>query len=135
MATIVYPRGTIILASQVPDQNGANPKDRPVLLLVDFTDTDAEAYGVAISSTFPHPPPPTSIPLSYQRQGNCQTGLTSPSVAVCDWPVVVGKTDVISKLGSCPTTQLAAVLAQLPKLQPPPTFQHTPNAPPGSAGS
>jgi len=36
---IVHPRGTIILASQVPDQNGMNPKDRPELLLVDFHDT------------------------------------------------------------------------------------------------
>jgi hypothetical protein len=73
---VVFYRGTIIEASQVPDRNGVNPKDRPVLLLVDFSDTDTDAYGVAITSTFPHPPPVTSIPLSYQRQGNCQTGLT-----------------------------------------------------------
>jgi hypothetical protein len=131
---IVYPRGTIILASQVPDQNGTNPKDRPVLLLVDFADTDANAYGLAISSTFPHPPPATSIPLPYQRQGNCQTGLTTPSVAICDWPVVVGKADIISKLGVCPPIPHAAVLAQLPNLQPRPTYQSTPSAT-GSAGS
>jgi hypothetical protein len=131
---IVYQRGTIIEARQVPDRNGTNPKDRPVLLLIDFTDTDTDAYGVAISSTFPHPPPPTSIPLPYQRQGSCQTGLTSPSVAVCDWPVVVGKADIIRQLGFCPPIPLNAVLAQLPKLQPRPPFQSTPNAT-GSSGS
>ena len=131
---IVYPRGVIVLAGQVPDRNGANAKDRPVLLLVDFADTDADAYGVAITSTFPHPPPTTSIPLAYQRQGNCQTGLTNPSVAVCDWPVIVGKADIVKKLGVCPPLPLAAVLAQLPKLLPVPAFQHTPNAT-GSAGS
>jgi len=131
---IMYHRGVIIMASQVPDQNGTNPKDRPVLLLLDFTDTDTNAYGVAISHTFPHPPPATSITLPYQRQGNCQTGLTNPYVAVCNWPVVVGKTDLISKLGFCPPIPLGAVLAQLPKLQPKPTFQSTPNAT-GSAGT
>jgi hypothetical protein len=49
---IVYHRGTIIMASQVPDQNGTNPKDRPVVLLIDFEDTHADAYGLAISTTF-----------------------------------------------------------------------------------
>ena len=131
---IVHHRGAIILASQVPDQNGVNPKDRPVLLLIDFEDTHADAYGVAISHTFPHPPPATSIVLPYQRQGNCQTGLSSPSVAVCDWPVIVGKADVIRQMGKCPPLPLNAVLAQLPKLQPPPGIQQTPNAS-GNAGS
>jgi hypothetical protein len=131
---IVYHRGVVILASQVPDQNGANPKDRPVLLLVDFQDTHADAYGIAITSTFPQPPPATMIPLPYQRQGNCQTGLTSPSVAVCDWPVIVGKADILQRLGTSPAGPLAAVLAQLPTLQPRPPFQQTPNAT-GPAGS
>jgi hypothetical protein len=131
---IVYHRGTIILASQVPDQHGVNAKDRPVLLLVDFTDTDVNAYGVAISHTFPHPPPATSIPLPYQRQGNCQTGLSSPSVAVCDWRVIVGKADIMRRMGTCPPKPHAAVLAQLPLLQPTPPLQQTPNAT-GSAGS
>lgn len=125
---IVYSRGSIVLARQVPDQNGVNPKDRPVLLLVDFDDAHRDAYGVAISTTFPHPPPTTSVPLPYQRQGSCQTGLTAPSVAVCDWPVVVGKVDVLGKIGSVPPLPLAAILAQLPKLQPLPTIRNTPNA-------
>jgi len=131
---VVYHRGTILLASQVPDQNGTNPKDRPVVLLIDFEDTHADAYGLAVSTTFPHPPPATCIVLPYQRQGNCQTGLTSPSVAVCDWPVIIGKADIITRTGTCPTIPLAAILAQLPKIQPIPAFQQTPNAT-GPAGS
>jgi hypothetical protein len=125
---VVYYRGTIVQASQVPDENGANPKDRPVLLLVDFLDTDADACGIAVSSTYPSPPPPASVPLPYQRQGNCQTGLSSPSVAVCDWPVVVGKADIIARLGTCPPLPFQAVLGQLPTIQPMPPFQRTPNA-------
>jgi hypothetical protein len=134
VVAVVYQRGVIILARQVPDQNGANPKDRPVLLLLPFQDTDTDAYGVAITSTYTQSLPPTSILLPYQRQGNCQTGLTSPSVAVCNWPVVVGKADIIGQQGVCPPIPLQAVLAQLPNLQPRPTFQQTPNAT-GSTGS
>jgi segregation and condensation protein B len=131
---VVYQQGVIIMARQVPDQNGVNPKDRPVLLLIPFHDTDTDACGVAITSTYPHPPPSTAILLPYQRQGKCQTDLINPSVAVCDWPVVVGKADILGKLGICPPIPLAAILAQLPKLQPIPPFQHTPNAT-GSSGS
>jgi hypothetical protein len=54
-------------------------------------------------------------------------------VAVCDWPVIVGKADIIARIGTCPTIPFAAILAQLPKIQPTPTFQQTPNAS-GSAG-
>ena len=106
---ILYQRGTIIEASQVPDQNGVNPKDRPVLLLVDFTDADTDAYGIAISTTFQPPLAATLIPLPYSAgQGICQTGLTAPSVAVCDWPVVVGKADILHRRGSCPSRQHAS---------------------------
>jgi hypothetical protein len=125
---VVHPRGVIIMASQVPDQNGTNAKDRHVLLLIDFHDTDMDAYGVAITGTFTPPLPPMRIPLPYQRQGNCQTGLSKPSVAVCDWPVIVGKADIMSRAGTCPPIPHAAVLAQLPKLQPPPPYQYTPHA-------
>jgi hypothetical protein len=55
-------------------------------------------------------------------------------VAVCDWPVVVGKADILYQLGTCPSIPLAAVLAQLPHLVPKPPFQHTPGAT-GSTGS
>ncbi len=70
------PRGTILLIARVPEENGANPKDRPVVLVRDFLDTDALAYGVGVTGTFPQPIPPTSVGLPFHRQGNCATGLT-----------------------------------------------------------
>ena len=48
MAVIHY-AGTVIRAYQVPDKRGVNPKDRPVLLVENFSDTDAEVYCVAIT--------------------------------------------------------------------------------------
>lgn len=125
---ILHPAGTILLAQDVPDMNGTNPKDRPVLLLADLLDTEPEGIGAAISSTFGYPLLPTQVLLPHQRQGRCQTGLSSPSVAVCDWPVVVGKLDILARLGTCPTSLLVTVLAQLPLLQPKPAFRYTPNA-------
>jgi len=99
---VVHPRGVIIMASQVPDQNGTNAKDRHVRLLIDFHDTDHGRLRGGDHGTFTPPLAPMRIPLPYQRQGNCQTGLSKPSVAVCDWPVVVGKADIMSRAGTCP---------------------------------
>jgi len=41
---VKYARGTILLVSQVPDQNGVNPKDRFVFLVRDFDDGDVNLY-------------------------------------------------------------------------------------------
>jgi hypothetical protein len=105
-----YQRGTIIIASQVPDQNGVNPKDRRVVLVRDFHDTDATAYGVAVTGTFDYPIPPTSISLPFHRQGRCNTGLRKESVAVCNWFVVVAAQDILNRSGFTPTPQLVAIL-------------------------
>jgi hypothetical protein len=61
---IVYRRGTILFVSQVPDQNGVNHKDRHVVLLNDLDSADTVFDGVAITGTFTHPLPPTSVSLA-----------------------------------------------------------------------
>jgi hypothetical protein len=126
-----YPRGTIILVSQVADPNGVNPKDRPVVLVRDFDDQDPVAYGLAVTGTFTHPAPPTSVVLPYHRQGRCATGLTKQCIADCTWVVVAAAQDVIKRLGVTPPIQLLTVLkevqAHLPPapLPPPPTTPST----------
>lgn len=75
-----YPRGTVLLASQVPDQNGVNPKDCFVVLVRDFDDTDALAYGVAVTGTFTLPlrPRPSACPSTDKaaaRRGLPRTAL------------------------------------------------------------
>ena len=125
-----YPRGTILLISQVPDKNGVNPKDRFVVLVRDFDDADALAYGVAVTGTFNYPLPPTSISLPYHRQGRCITGLTKDSVADCTWVVVAAPPDFIKRNGMTPPIPLLTILREVQARLPAP-----PQTPPASTGS
>jgi hypothetical protein len=125
-----YQRGTILLVAQVPDKNGVNPKDRPVVLVRDFDDTDALVYGVAVTSTFTLPLPATSVPLPFHRQGRCKTGLTKDCVADCTWVVVATPQEVLKRDGFTPPLELATILQQVQQRLPPP-----PPAAPVASGS
>ncbi len=114
-----YPRGTVLLASQVPDQNGVNPKNRFVVLVRDFDDTDALAYGVAVTGTFTLPLPATSVRLPFHRQGRCKTGLTKDCVADCTWVVVAAPQDFLKRSGVTPPIPLATILQQVQQYLPP----------------
>jgi len=97
-----YAQGTILLVSQVPDKNGVNHKDRFMVLVRDFEDTDAIAYGVAVTGTFNHPLPATSVSLPYHRQGRCVTGLNKESIADCTWIVLATSKDIKKRNGFTP---------------------------------
>ncbi len=115
-----YPRGTILQVSQVPDKNGVNPKDRFVVLVRDFDDTDALAYGVAVTGTFTLPLPATSIRLPYHRQGRCRTGLTKDCVADCTWVIMAAPPDFLKRNGITPPVELVTILQQVQQHLPPP---------------
>jgi hypothetical protein len=127
-----YPRGTIVLVSQVPDQNNVNPKDRFVVLVRDLDDTDSHVYGVAVTGTFTLPLPPTSVRLPYHRQGRCKTGLNKDCIADCTWIVVATPADIIKALGITPPIQLATILQQVQNYLPSPA---PPTPPPTTTGS
>ena len=40
---------------------------------------------VAISTTFPEPPPAINVPLPWHPQGRASTGLRKRSAAILDW--------------------------------------------------
>ena len=117
---ILHRRGTILLVSQVPDQNGGNHKDRHVVLLNDLDSSHTIFHGVAVTGTFTYPLPPTSVSLPSHRQGRGQTGLNKPSVAVCSWIVTATPADIILKRGSIPSRDLLTILQQVQGKPPPP---------------
>ena len=80
---IKYPLGSIVRVAGVPDQRGANHKTRPIVLVIDFHDTDPVAFGVAITGEFDYPLPASSVSLPYGRHGKCGTGLDKEVVAKC----------------------------------------------------
>ncbi len=119
---IIYSRGTVVVFAQDQDMRGGNRKNRPVVLVNDFTDEDEFAVGVAITGEFARPLPPTSIPLPFQRKGSrgrCQTGLTKDSVAVCDWLVHTRADGILERIGYLPPEPLEHILDQLDILFPP----------------
>ena len=110
---VVYLKGTILWISQVPDKQGANPKDRNIVLIQDFNDTDTLLYGAAVTSKFSFPLSATTVRLPYRRgAARCKTGLTMDSVADCEWLRKATPQDVISRTGFTPSVELAEILKQ-----------------------
>lgn len=117
---VIYSRGEIVFVAQVTDNNGVNPKDRPVVLVRDLEDGDDVAFGVAVTSSFAFPLPPSSIPLPFHRNGACRSGLTLPSIADCTWIVLASPADIIRRCGTTPAAKFVAILQQVQAFLPPP---------------
>jgi len=117
-----FQKGAVVFVSQLPDENGVNSKDRPIVLIRDHDDSETVAYGVAISGEFDYPLPNSSILLPYHREGRCKSGLTKESVAVCSWVVIVSPKDFLGKVGFIPSTLLQKILEQVQvRISPPST--------------
>lgn len=108
---IVYCQGTVLWALNVPDDNGYI-KNRPAVVVVDFHDTDDLAVCVAITTSFPDPPPASSIVLPYSRSKKCGTGLFEECVAKCDWIVEVSVDDIDHRIGHLPSPHLKKIIEQ-----------------------
>lgn len=106
-------QGSIVWAV-IRDPRGANPKDRPVVIIspTDEMRPGGEVAGVAVSSSVPTPPPPNCIELPWQAQGNAATGFRKPCWAVCDWAVVLRYEDVDEPVGYIAGDTLRRVLDQ-----------------------
>ena len=109
----VLGQGSIVWAL-IRDPRGANPKERPVVIIspTDAIVAGAEVAGVAVSSSVPSPPPPNCVELPWQAQGNAATGFRKPSWAVCDWAVVLRYDDVGQPVGFIAGDALRRVLDQ-----------------------
>jgi hypothetical protein len=118
-----YQRGTIVLVSQVPDKNNTNHKNRFVVLIQDFDDTDTFIYGVAVTGTFSFPLPATSVRLPYHRQGKCGTGLTKACIADCTWLVTATSQEILKRNGMTKAGELVTILQQVQNSLPPPPQQ------------
>lgn len=108
---MLYVRGVAPLS-------GGSPKERPVVLINPFHDTDLSLFGVAVTSTFPRPPLPNQVLLPYHRHGRCKSGLTVESVAHCEWIVQAVAVDISSQAGYVPGKQLLTILNTVRELFP-----------------
>jgi hypothetical protein len=110
-------RGRIVWAS-VSDPRG-NVKQRPLIILTPTDQIhDAEPLqAMAISTTFPNPPPRDHIPLPWHPQGRVLTKLRRRSAAVLSWIVELDAADIDELQGDVPLKLMLEILARLEKDQ------------------
>ncbi len=110
---VPFEQGMIVWARVQPPRGPA--KRRPVLIVTPTDEIllDQPMVAVAITTTFPEPPPASHVPLPWYPTGHPMTGLRRRSAAVCDWLVTFRPSDVEAIGGRVPTKPLAEVLARL----------------------
>jgi len=102
-------QGHIVFA-RVDDGCG-NIKRRPVLILSEDADIAAgrPIVAVAVTTTYPDPPPSVAVELPWHRDGAASTGLRRRSAAIATWAVVVDAAAVERVVGVAPLRCVIAV--------------------------
>ncbi len=113
---IRFYKGTVLWVSNVPDENGVNHKDRPVLLVADCSESDLLIDGIAVTSSYTEPLSDVQFKLPFGRPNLCHSGLVLPSVAVCDWIVTATQAQIIRKIGHIKSAKLVEILARMSSL-------------------
>ena len=109
-------QGSIVRAL-IPDAQGRNPKNRRTVLVTSTEEIASASLVVvaAITGTFDRPLSEKQIELPWTNLGHPVTGLTKPSVVVCDWLVKVPICDVRATGHRCPKSILEQILNQIPR--------------------
>jgi hypothetical protein len=104
----------------VRDQAGANPKDRPAVIVTktDEISTSTPFAAVAVTGTFSYPLASALVELPSSPSGHATTGLYKRCVAVCDWLLAIQVSDVISTGGVVPEHILRRILLLVARLSP-----------------
>ncbi len=92
-------------------------KRRPVVIVTGDAKigSHAKIVGVAVTTSFPEPPPPSYVELPWDPTGRASTGLRRRSAAVCNWLVAFESHEVDAAIGTVPSAMLLAILQALPK--------------------
>jgi hypothetical protein len=109
-------QGSIVWAT-VPDPTGA-PKTRPLVIITETNEIvlDAPIVGVAITATYPDPPPDTHIELPWHPRRHQATQLVKRSAAVCNWLVTLKASQVGEMKGFVPTKTMVDIVRKVTKL-------------------
>ena len=110
-------QGRIVWAT-VPDPQGGNPKERPLVIVSatsDIADSDT-VIAVAIShSATLREPQPLYVALPFHPQGNVGTKLRKPAVAICNWVIELPKDSIREAGGVVPPRVLLEIIEKLPR--------------------
>ncbi len=104
----------------VPDQQGRNPKIRPVVILTpDPQKKTAEelVLGVCVTHEIGQSPKEDCVPVPWKLDGNVSTKLKVQSEAVCTWAVRFTKDEIRSVGGFLKPKDLEEVLSKLDEIK------------------
>ena len=106
-------RGRLVWA-KVRDRRGV-AKERPVIVLTATAEIrQGESFeAMAVTTTFPQPPPADHVELPWHPQGRVLTKLRKRSAAVLSWIVEIDLGDVIEFGGDVPVKVMRKILARL----------------------
>jgi hypothetical protein len=101
-----------IVAIETLDQQGRNRKRRPVVIVSENCDIKRGEpfFGIAITGTFPTPPPADHVLLPYDPVNQAVTRLKKKSAAVCTWEVEIHDSNIEQYLGIVPPKLLDQIL-------------------------
>jgi mRNA-degrading endonuclease toxin of MazEF toxin-antitoxin module len=106
-------RGRIVWAV-LRDRHG-NAKRRPAVVLTPTADIrdDAPLIVVAVTTTFPDPPPDDCVPLPWHPAGRVLTKLRQRSAAVISWIAEMNADDVLDFAGDVPVKVMMEILKRI----------------------
>lgn len=109
--------GRIIIAT-VPDPQGRNAKQRPLVIVSpdEAIQRNEPLVAVAISTSYDQLDPAEYVILPWHPQGNTRTKLKARCAAVCTWLVEITATDITKFGGLVPPSQLSEILEKVSKL-------------------
>ena len=100
-----------IIWSRVRDRRG-NAKERPCIIITptELIRPDGELLVMAITTTFPDPPPQWHVPLPWNPDPRkVGTRLAQRSAALVNWLDMVRTTDVVRVMGSVPPKRMREI--------------------------
>ena len=106
-----------IVYAWIADRNGYK-KLRPAIVLTDTSGTDevVDIVVIAISTTFPEPPPDNCVLLPWHPAGRSRTELRKRSAAVVDWLAILRDDDIVALGGLVPEKTMRRIQEKLAEL-------------------
>jgi len=106
-------QGSLVWAD-VADGRG-HIKRRPLVIVTETSEIvlDGPVVGVAVTTTYPEPPPREFVELPWDRRRHPATRLVRRSAAVCNWLVELTPSQVVEVRGYVPTKVLLQIIERV----------------------
>jgi hypothetical protein len=93
----------IVRVNAFPNKDGREPENRRVFVVsVSCKPDDEHIIAAGITTKQRDHIEPNCIELPHRPDGTCETGLTRPSLLVCDWTHKVPLSEICEIVGRCP---------------------------------